>query len=233
MSPTARARDLSRSVGPPRPSRRPGDTGVALDGAGRAAAGTDGAAARRHEARQGAPDPGSGRRRRHRGAGDAGLGPVATVEAQTVPSGALEQLDRLIGNRVETPSILGTQSGASGGTYASDVNDSAVEVFKITGRGDLSSPHPIGDSGVGWDLVLEGGIGRVTTDNRFRTGALVGNESSIETISASLGRGSGSPSSSSSASRRPSGSSTRIPRTSPPPAPTPAGRFWPCSTARW
>jgi hypothetical protein len=85
--------------------------------------------------------------------GIAGLGPVTATEAQTIPAGALEQLDRLIGNRVETLSILGTQSGASGGTYVSDVNDSLVDVFKITGRGDLSSPRPMGDSGVGWNLV--------------------------------------------------------------------------------
>jgi hypothetical protein len=121
--------------------------------------------------------------------GLAGLGLATATEAQTVPPGALEQLDRLIGNRVETLSILGTQSGASGGTYASDVNDSLVDVFKITGRGDLSSPRPIGDSSVGWNLVLEGGIGHVTTDNRFRTNVLAGNESSIETFSASLGGG--------------------------------------------
>jgi hypothetical protein len=114
---------------------------------------------------------------------------VSRSEAQVLPSGTLEQLDNLVGSRVETLAILGTQSGPSGGTYLSDVNDSEFDIFKITGRGDLSSPHPIGDSGVGWNLVIEGGIGHGTFNNRFDTGPLVGNQSEIDTYSASLGMG--------------------------------------------
>jgi hypothetical protein len=115
---------------------------------------------------------------------------IATLaSAQTVPPGAIQQLDTLLGNRVETLSVLGTQSGPSGGAYVSDVNDSEFDIFKITGRGDLSSPHPIGDSGVGWNLVIEGGIGYGTFDNRFDTNELAGNESEITTISTALGMG--------------------------------------------
>ena len=83
---------------------------------------------------------------------------VTTAHAQVVPPGALEQLDTLIGDRVETMSILGTQSGGSGGTYLFDANDTALDIFRIIGRGDVGDPKPIGDSGVGWNLLFEGGI---------------------------------------------------------------------------
>jgi hypothetical protein len=122
--------------------------------------------------------------------GVALLTPAAAARAQVVvPPGALEQLDSLIGARVETMTILGTQQGASGGTYLSDVNDTAVDVVKLTGRGDVGDPKPIGDSGVGWNLLFEGGIGYATFQNRFRENQLAGNESEITTFGMSLGAG--------------------------------------------
>jgi len=118
------------------------------------------------------------------------LTPVAAAHAQVVvPPDALEQLDNLIGARIETMSILNTQSGASGGTYLSNVNDTSIDVFKVTGRGDLGDPKPIGDSGVGWNLLFEGGIGYATYNNRFDEKALAGNDSQIDTFAMSLGAG--------------------------------------------
>ena len=122
-------------------------------------------------------------------AGAAVLAFASGAETQTVPPGALEQLDTLVGNRVETLSILGSQTGASGGTYLSEVNDSEFDIFKLTGRGDIMSPRPIGDSGVGWGLVFEGGIGHGTFTNKFDTNQLAGNESEIETFSVAAGLG--------------------------------------------
>ncbi len=121
----------------------------------------------------------------------AALAPVAPVEAQTVPPGALRQLDTVIGNRVETLAVLGSQNGVSGGAFLFDADDSdsEIDVFRFTGRGDLSRPRPIGDSGIGWSLVFEGGIGAATIDNHYKTGDLTGNESSTDTISASLAAG--------------------------------------------
>jgi hypothetical protein len=152
------------------------------------------------------------------------------VHAQALPPGALEQLDTLVGDRVETLFILGTQSGASGGTYLSDVNDTAVDVFKITGRGDLGYPKPIGDSGVGWNLLFEGGIGHATYTNRFNTNQLAGNESEVETFAASLGAGVRFTFFEVSVSRRRSASFTGTPRTSSPRGQTSAGRCWPGPT---
>ena len=117
------------------------------------------------------------------------LGLPLGVPAQDVPPGALEQLDTMIGNRIEALAILGSQNGVSGGTYLSNVNDTAIEVVKLTGRGDMSSPKPLGDSGVGWNLLLEGGIGRGTFNNRFDTNQLQGNDGKVDTFSLALGAG--------------------------------------------
>ena len=119
----------------------------------------------------------------------ASLATAAIAHAQVVPPGALEQLDTLIGDRVETMSILGTQSGGSGGTYLFDANDTALDIFRIIGRGDIGDPKPIGDSGVGWNLLVEGGIGNATYTNRFNTNQLAGNESEVSTLAVSLGGG--------------------------------------------
>ena len=114
---------------------------------------------------------------------------LTTAHAQVVPPGALEQLDTLIGDRVETMAILNTQSGGSGGTYVFDANDTALDIFRIIGRGDIGDPKPIGDSGVGWNLLFEGGIGNATYTNRFNTNQLAGNESEVSTLAVFLGGG--------------------------------------------
>ena len=113
----------------------------------------------------------------------------ATAHAQVLPPGALEQLDTLIGDRVETMAILNTQSGGSGGTYVFDANDTALDIFRLIGRGDIGDPKPIGDSGVGWNLLFEGGIGNATYTNRFNTNQLAGNESEVSTLAVFLGGG--------------------------------------------
>ena len=114
---------------------------------------------------------------------------LVSAHAQGVPPGALQQLDTLIGNRIETMSVLGTQSGGSGGTYVFDANDTAVDIFRVIGRGDIGDPRPIGDSGVGWNLLLEGGIGHATYTNRFNSSVLAGNESEVDTLAVSFGAG--------------------------------------------
>ena len=63
---------------------------------------------------------------------------AGAARAQTLPPGALDQLDHLIGSRVETFSVLDTQSGAAGGTYVSKVNDTDLAITRVTGRGDVA-----------------------------------------------------------------------------------------------
>ncbi len=106
-----------------------------------------------------------------------------------MPAAALQQLDQLVGARVESFAVLGTQTGASGGLYKGTVNDTAGEVSKLTGRGDVTPPFPLGDSGVRWSVLVEGGVGRVLFDNRFEDQPLAGNRSEVETWSVALGVG--------------------------------------------
>jgi hypothetical protein len=115
--------------------------------------------------------------------------PAGAAWGQEVPAAVLQQLDQLVGSRVESFAILGTQTGASGGLYKGDVNDTKGDVFKLAGRGDVTPRFPLGDSGVQWSVLVEGGFGRVLFDNRFQTQPLAGNRSEIETWSVALGVG--------------------------------------------
>jgi hypothetical protein len=117
------------------------------------------------------------------------MGMALTVHAQTLSRETRDQLDHLIGSRVETFAVLGTQSGAVGGTYVSKINDTNLDVGQIAGRGDVGEPQPILDWGIGWNPVVEGGFGRSTFDNHFHTAPLAGNESIIETWSVFAGGG--------------------------------------------
>ena len=118
--------------------------------------------------------------------------PVVPGAAQTVPPGALRaagQGDRQPRRDAGGP---GQPDGVSGGAFVFDAvdADAEIDVFRLAGRGGLGSPRPIGDSGIGWNLVFEGGIGarhdRQSVQDRRQ---LDGNESSTDTISASLAAG--------------------------------------------
>ena len=87
---------------------------------------------------------------------------AGVARAQLLPPGALEQLDNLVGSRVETFAVLNTQSGASGGTYASKVNDTDLAITRVTGRGDVAAKKPLGNSGILWSPMIEGGVGYST-----------------------------------------------------------------------
>ena len=114
---------------------------------------------------------------------------AGVARAQILPPGALEQLDHLVGSRVETFAVLDTQSGASGGTYTSKLNDTDLAITRVTGRGDVAEKRPLGDSGILWSPVLEGGVGYGTFENNFDTGALAGNQSTIDSLAVFLGGG--------------------------------------------
>jgi Solitary outer membrane autotransporter beta-barrel domain len=124
--------------------------------------------------------------------GGAVLGLVlaaGAARAQTLPPGAVQQLDHLIGSRVETFSVLDTQSGVAGGTYASKFNDTDLAITRVTGRGDVTGKHPLGNSGILWSVVIEGGVGYGTFENNFEDGALAGNRSTVTSIAAFAGAG--------------------------------------------
>src|SRR5262245_30028171 len=114
---------------------------------------------------------------------------AGVARAQTLPPGAVDQLDHLIGSRVETFSVLDTQSGVAGGTYASKFNDTDLAITRVTGRGDVTGKHPLGNSGILWSVVIEGGVGYGTFENNFENGALAGNRSTVTSIAAFAGAG--------------------------------------------
>jgi len=114
---------------------------------------------------------------------------AGVARAQTLPPGARDQLDNLIGSRVETFSVLDTQNGVAGGTYVSKVNDTDLAITRVTGRGDVARKQPLGDTGIFWAPMIEGGIGYGTFENHFDGGALDGNQSTITTLAVFLGGG--------------------------------------------
>ena len=144
--------------------------------------------------------------------------------AQTLPPGALDQLDHLIGSRVETFSVLDTQSGVAGGTYVSKVNDTDLAITRVTGRGDVARKQPLGDTGIFWAPMVEGGIGYGTFENHFDDGALDGNKIMVEAWPCFSAGASGSRSGRISAWPRRSASSTPTATTTSTRATTSAGR---------
>jgi Solitary outer membrane autotransporter beta-barrel domain len=115
---------------------------------------------------------------------------AGVARAQILPPGAREQLDNLVGSRVETFAVLDTQSGASGGTYASKVNDTDLAITRVTGRGDVAAKKPLGDTGILWSPVIEGGVGYGTFENHFPNSVvLAGNESTVESLAVFFGGG--------------------------------------------
>jgi hypothetical protein len=111
------------------------------------------------------------------------------VCAQTLPPGAREQLDDVVGNRVEATAVLGTQSAASGGGYGWKINDADGKIAKIPWKFELYDPRPIGGDDVQWTPVVQGGVGYGQFVNHFNNNVLAGNESSYDTIALSVGAG--------------------------------------------
>jgi hypothetical protein len=85
--------------------------------------------------------------------------------------------------------VLDTQSGAAGGRYVSKVNDTDLAITRLTGRGDVAAKRPIGDSGILWSPMIEGGVGYGTFENNFDRGALLGNQSTVTTPAVFLAGG--------------------------------------------
>jgi hypothetical protein len=75
------------------------------------------------------------------------------------------------------------------GTYTSKVNDTDLSITRVTGRGDAGPKRPLGDTGLLWSPVIEGGIGYGTFHNHFDNGPLDGNTSTVTSLAVFLGRG--------------------------------------------
>jgi hypothetical protein len=106
-----------------------------------------------------------------------------------IPPGALQQLDRAIGQRVEAIAVVGTQSVASRSGLGWSLNDADGNIYKIPWKTELREPRAIGSSSVAWTPVFEGGAGYGDFVNRFEDNVLAGNQSKFETVAVSLGAG--------------------------------------------
>ena len=119
------------------------------------------------------------------------LGGARRAAAQPAPSPAdiRNQLDQVVGNRVEATAILGGQEAPQGGLFGWGFNDVDAGVLKYPWSTELGAPRPLGAGGLTWTPVLLGSVGTAYFTNQFRDGPLAGNESTYTTYSLGLGAG--------------------------------------------
>jgi hypothetical protein len=106
-----------------------------------------------------------------------------------VPPGAVQQLDTAIGQRVEATAVLGTQSIASRAGLGWSLNGADGSIYKIPWQFELRDPVPLGNNGVRWTPVIDGGLGYGWFVNHFNNHTLAGNESNFRTLALALGVG--------------------------------------------
>lgn len=111
--------------------------------------------------------------------------------AQPLPSVAdvRDQLDQVVGNRVEAAAILGGQEAPQAGLFRWGFNDVDATVVKYPWTTDLGLPRSLGDGGLTLVPALLGSAGAVHFTNHFRAGPLTGSQSTYTTYSAGLGAG--------------------------------------------
>ena len=110
--------------------------------------------------------------------------------AQVVPPQAVEQLQQVVGNRIEAVSILGGDYAAAGGVYTFRGGTLAdLSISKIGGGGEVASTKPLGLGSLEWAPVLQGNVGMVSARNQFKTGFLAGNDMNYDTLALAAGGG--------------------------------------------
>jgi hypothetical protein len=115
----------------------------------------------------------------------------APVTAQPPPSAAeiREQLDRVVGDRVEVTAILGGQEAPQAGFFTWQFNDVDAGILKYPWSVEIDRPRPLGLVGLTWTPVILGSVGTGSFTNHFEDGVLAGSESTYTTYSAGLGAG--------------------------------------------
>jgi hypothetical protein len=116
------------------------------------------------------------------------IGPAA---AQPEPSLAdvRNQLDQVVGNRVEATVLLGGQQLPQGGLFGWQFNDVDARILKYPWSTELGGRRPLDVGGLEWTPVLLGSIGAGHFANHFADGPLAGNSSTYDTYSVGLGAG--------------------------------------------
>lgn len=118
------------------------------------------------------------------------LASVPSLAQGIVPPGAVAQFEHTIGNRVEAVTILGGDYGAAGGIYTFRSGQLAsLSITKFGGGGDVSSPMDLGLWDLKWAPVVYGNIGRISAENEFESGYLVGNRTTYSVLAIQFGGG--------------------------------------------
>jgi len=111
----------------------------------------------------------------------------ALAKAQTADE--VNQARTVFGDRVEAAAILGGSNSASGGLYKYNTTDATINASKVSGRGDLFAPRPLGSSGLSWNPIAGGSFGTLDVSNNLKSGSLAGNRMEYDSFFVSFGGG--------------------------------------------
>jgi len=107
-----------------------------------------------------------------------------------------EAVRNAIGSRIEALQILGGDYGLSGGQFRSTGKfvpnseaDADLHFTKLGGSGDFGSPSPLGGMDVGWQLHLQGNMGKFKATNRLHVPGFEGDLSTIAGYALEFGGG--------------------------------------------
>ena len=114
-----------------------------------------------------------------------------TARAQSIaPSpDVVQQLNTAVGQRVEATAVFGTQNIASRAGLGWTLNDADGSIYKIPWDFELWEPGPLGETGMNWTMVLNGGVGYGRFVNKFQKNVLAGNESDFNSLALGVGVG--------------------------------------------
>jgi hypothetical protein len=105
---------------------------------------------------------------------------AAPASAQE-PPGVIDQLDKSIGQRVETTVILGTANSIDTGAYKWNLDDSTVDITRLTWEFAIGDKKSIGKTGLQYVWATDGGVGVGNYKDEYTTGPLIGNEEKFQT----------------------------------------------------
>ena len=121
----------------------------------------------------------------------AGLLTTVSVRA-ALTQAEIDEFRNSIGNHVEAATILGGDYGVGGGSFNGGSGDKNAEISisKFGGSGDVGSPQPLGNLGIGWQPRLQGSMGYLTAKNTYDSASMLhGDKNEDKTFAIQFGGG--------------------------------------------